>query len=371
MNAIAVRSEAPVLIMAGGTGGHVFPALAVAQSLARRGVPVVWLGTRAGLESRVVPAAGFPVCWVRVQGLRGKGWRRRLGAPFMLLGGLAEALAALARLRPRSVLGMGGFVAGPGGLAAWLLRRPLLIHEQNAVAGFTNRLLAPLARCVLTAFPASFPGHPRARLTGNPVRPEITAVPPPEQRLAGRTGPVRLLVLGGSLGAEAINTLLPEWLAGLPPAQRPEVRHQAGRAHCDRTRARYQAAGVRAKVEPFIEDMAAAYGWADLVLCRAGALTLAELCAAGVGSILVPYPHAVDDHQSRNAAYLAQAGAARVLPQAGLDAAQLATVLGPLLQDAGQRLAMARAARRLGRPQATDEVAQLCLDVAEGYRCRH
>ena len=356
----------PILIMAGGTGGHVFPALAVAAELGRAGVPVTWLGTRRGLEARVVPEAGYPVVWVRVSGLRGKGLARRLAAPFMLAVALLQSLWIMLRLRPRAVLGMGGFVTGPGGVAAWLTRRPLLIHEQNAVAGLTNRLLAPLARCVMEAFPGALPARFRPRHTGNPVRAEIAAVAPPEQRLAGRGGAMRLLVVGGSLGAQALNETLPQALARLPMSLRPQVRHQCGERHLDATRGHYAAAGVDAEVIPFIADMAEAYAWADLVVCRAGALTVAELAAAGCASILVPYPHAVDDHQTANARYLSDAGAAELLPQSRLAPEVLAEHLRDLAQDRGRLLDMARAARDRARPGAAREVAELCLQAAGG-----
>lgn len=353
------RSNHAVVIMAGGTGGHVFPALAVAERLRGQGVEVVWMGTRRGLEAQVVPAAGIPMEWVTISGLRGKGALSWLLAPFKLVVAVGQAVGILRRLRPRAVLGMGGFVSGPGGLAAWLLRRPLLIHEQNAVAGLTNRLLARLANRVMEAFPGSLGRG--AVLTGNPVRPEIAALPRPEERFAGRTGRLRLLVLGGSLGAQALNAVVPAALARIAAGQRPEVWHQAGSRNIDEARRRYDEAGVEARVVPFITDMAAAYGWADLVVCRAGALTVAELAAAGVGAILVPFPHAVDDHQTRNAGYLVQGGAALLVPQAQLDPQRLADLFAELGQDRGRLLDMAVAARRLAQPDAAEQVAALCL----------
>ncbi|MFN2308161.1 MAG: undecaprenyldiphospho-muramoylpentapeptide beta-N-acetylglucosaminyltransferase [Gammaproteobacteria bacterium] len=356
--------QGAVLIMAGGTGGHVFPALAVADELRRAGQPVLWLGTHEGLEARVVPEAGLPIAWLRVRGLRGKGLLQRLAAPFMLLIALVQAAGVLLRARPRAVLGMGGFVTGPGGLMAWLLRRPLVIHEQNAVAGLTNRLLAPLATRVLEAFPGSLPARTRPVHTGNPVRAAITEVAAPPQRLAGRAGPLRLLVLGGSLGAQALNETVPQALARLPVEARPEVRHQAGVRHVEAARAAYAQARVAARVEAFVDDMAAAYAWADLVVCRAGALTIAELTAVGVAAILVPYPHAVDDHQTGNARYLVSAGAARLIPQTELTPSGLAAVLGELGADRGRLLAMAEAARALARPDAARAVAQQCLALA-------
>jgi UDP-N-acetylglucosamine--N-acetylmuramyl-(pentapeptide) pyrophosphoryl-undecaprenol N-acetylglucosamine transferase len=306
----------PVLIMAGGTGGHVFPALALARLLRARSREVIWLGTQRGLEARVVPAENFPIEWLSVGGLRGKGVATLLAAPWRLLRALWQALAIVRRHKPAVVVGMGGFVTGPGGLAAWLCRRPLLIHEQNAIAGFTNRCLAPLAREVLTAFPGAFGARQRTRLIGNPVREDIAALPAPAARMAGRCGAIRLLVVGGSLGAMRLNQTVPQAIASLAAAGgnplQFEIRHQAGEKHIDAARAAYAGAGVAGDVSAFIADMAQALGWADLVICRAGALTIAELSAAGAASVLVPYPHAVDDHQTHNAGFLVEAGAARL-----------------------------------------------------------
>ena len=355
--------NAPVLILAGGTGGHIFPGLAVAEALRARQVPVVWLGARGAMETRLVPAAGIELDTIDVAGLRGKGALTLLLAPLRLLRALWQALAVLRRRRPRAVLSFGGYAAGPGGLGAWLLRRPLLVHEQNRAPGFTNRVLARLARRVMCGFPGSFPGR-ASEDVGNPVRPAIAALPMPAQRLAGREGPARLLVLGGSQGAAALNRGLPEAIARLPGAARPQLRHQCGERHADAARAAYAAAGVAASVEPFIADMAEAYAWADLVVCRAGALTLAELCAAGVGAVLVPFPAAVDDHQTRNAEYLAERGAAVIVPEGEAFADRLLSSLQPLLAEAGARLAMAEAARAAARPDAAARVADLVLEEA-------
>ncbi len=349
-----------ILVMAGGTGGHVYPALAVAEALRAAGAGVVWLGTRAGLEARVVPAAGYPIEWLPVLALRGKGLARRIKAPFMLARALIAALAVLRRHRPRAVLGLGGYVTGPGGVGAWLLRIPLLIHEQNAIPGLTNRWLARLARVVMEAFPGSFPAAARAQHTGNPVRAAITQLP---SRTA-HGGRPRLLVLGGSLGARALNRIVPEALAQLADNERPEVWHQTGGAHADEVPGFYAAAGVEARLAPFIEDMAAAYGWADLVLCRAGALTIAELACAGLPALLVPYPHAVDDHQTHNARYLSEHGAALLIPQQDLSAATLKETLRALLADPARLAAMAEAARARARPDATARVASLTLAAA-------
>lgn len=365
MNAPFATASAPlILIMAGGTGGHVYPALAVAEQLRDWGANVVWLGTRKGLEARVVAAAGFRFDAVRVSGLRGKGWLNTLLAPFMLLGAFLQSFAVLWRRRPAAVLGMGGFVTGAGGVAAWLLRRPLLIHEQNAVAGLTNRLLARCAARVMEAFPNTFATRCRAVHTGNPVRASIAAVAPPALRFAAREETLRVLVLGGSLGARALNRLLPSALALLAPAARPQVWHQAGRSHFDEVPRAYAECGVSARVEPFIEDMAQAYAWADLVLCRAGAMTIAELASVGVAAILVPYPHAVDDHQTDNARYLSSADAAILIQQADLTASGLSQLLRELAADRPRLLRMAEAARALAMPAATEQVARLCLQYA-------
>jgi UDP-N-acetylglucosamine--N-acetylmuramyl-(pentapeptide) pyrophosphoryl-undecaprenol N-acetylglucosamine transferase len=354
----------PVMVMAGGTGGHVFPALAVAEQLRAAGCEVFWLGTPQGLEARLVPERGIPVEWIPVQGLRGSGLRRLLQAPLRLALALYRAFLVIRRRRPFCALGMGGFAAGPGGLMAWLLGVPLVVHEQNRIPGLTNRWLGRLATRVFEAFPGSFPEARRAHACGNPVRPEIAALPPPRERFAGRRGPLRLLVLGGSQGARVLNERVPEALALLPAEQRPEVRHQAGPQTLEAARAAYAAADVSAAVTPFIADMADAYGWADLVVTRAGALTLSELAAAGLGALLVPFPHAVDDHQTRNAAWLVEAGAARLLPQAALDAPRLAAALGPFLEGREQALTLAEAARRLAMTEAAATVAQACLDLA-------
>lgn len=363
----AVTAQAPVLVMAGGTGGHVYPALAVADELSRREVPVVWLGTHKGLEARVVPAAGYPVEWIEVSGLRGKGVVKLLLAPLMLAHALYQAWRVMHRVRPRAVLGMGGFVTGPGGVMAWLNRRPLIIHEQNSVAGLTNRLLAPLAARVLVAFPGSFGAKRPVRQVGNPVRGTIAALPEPQARFAARSeAAIHLLVLGGSLGAAALNRTVPAAIAGLAPETRPVIRHQAGSRDIEGARQAYAEAGIEAEVEPFIEDMAQAYAWADLVICRAGALTVAELAAAGVGAILVPYPHAVDDHQTGNARYLSEAGAGVLIQQAELSVERLQTLLAELLDDRPRLLDMARAARELALPDAARRVADSCLELAAG-----
>lgn len=354
----------PVLIMAGGTGGHVFPALAVARELTALGVPVCWLGTRRGLEAKVVPAAGYPLSLIRVTGLRGKGVLRLLLAPFMLLLAMLQSLLVFLRVRPVAVLGMGGFTAGPGGVIAWLLRRPLLIHEQNSVPGTTNRLLAPLARRVLEGFPGALPERYRPLHTGNPVRSDIAALPEPAVRFRGREHGLRLLVIGGSLGARVLNRTVPEAVARLHGELPVKVHHQTGAAEEPEVRERYAMLGDAARVEAFVDDMAAAYAWADLVVCRAGALTIAELAAAGLPSILVPYPHATDDHQTGNAAYLASAGAAVLMPQPAFNATSLADELRRMGGDRDGLLAMANRARELALTDAARQVARLCLEEA-------
>ncbi len=348
-----------LMIMAGGTGGHVYPALAVAHHLRERGHQIVWMGAPGSFEARVVPAQGFELRYVRVSGLRGKGVLKLLQAPLLILRALLQALAVLRRERPDAVLGMGGFVAGPGGIAAWLLRRPLVVHEQNAAAGLTNRWLARVARCVLEAFPGTFAA---ARTVGNPVRHGFAALPAPAHRLRHEGAP-RLLVVGGSQGARALNACVPQALALLAPAQCPEVRHQAGRTLEVAQRA-YAEAGVTAQVDAFIDDMPAALGWADLVVCRAGASTIAELGAAGVASVLVPFPHAVDDHQTRNAEYLVRAGAAVLLPEAEATPAQLAALLRELLGDRLRLQRMAEAARAAAWRDAAGLIADACLECA-------
>ncbi len=354
-------SQRCVMIMAGGTGGHVFPGLAVARQLAAADQRIVWLGTRQGMEAKIVPAAGIAMEWISVGGLRGKGWSTWLLAPARLLKALWQSIAAIRRQRPAVVLGLGGFVSGPGGLAAWLLRRPLLIHEQNAVAGLTNRILARVATGVFEAFPASFPPSRQAVTIGNPIRPEIAALNPPEQRLGGRTGPARILVLGGSQGALALNRLLPAALALLQSRCEFEILHQAGERTMDTARDAYREAAIPARIVSFVDDMAAAYAWADIAVCRSGALTVGELAAAGIASVLVPFPAAVDDHQSANARYLSDAGAALLLQEADLDAESLAAAIEPLLSNRAKLLEMAVAARALAMPEALRQLSAACL----------
>jgi UDP-N-acetylglucosamine--N-acetylmuramyl-(pentapeptide) pyrophosphoryl-undecaprenol N-acetylglucosamine transferase len=348
-----------IMIMAGGTGGHVFPGLAVADRLRDAGWRVVWLGNRGGMEATLVPRRGYPMAWVDFAGLRGKGALAFALLPARLLRALWQSARAIFTHRPDVVLGLGGYVSFPGGMMAVLLRKPLAIHEQNSVAGLANRALAAFADRVLAGFPGALP---KARVVGNPVRADIAALPTPAIRFAGRDGPLRLLVVGGSLGAKALNDAVPAALARIDASIRPRVLHQSGAQHCAALAEGYRAAGVTAEAVPFIEDMASAYAEADLVVCRAGALTVAELSSAGVASILVPFPHAVDDHQTANGRYLSDAGAAVLLPQAELSAERLATLLGGLTRE--RLLDMAQRARARALPEATAQVAAACTELA-------
>lgn len=351
-----------ILVMAGGTGGHIFPALAVADVLRDKGWNVVWLGARGGMEERLVPPRGYATVWIRFGGVRGKGWLRKLLLPAALLVAFWQSATAIFRHRPDVVLGMGGYAAFPGGMMAALFGKPLLIHEQNAIPGLANRVLAGVADRVLAAFPDAFNGRVDVIWAGNPVRADIVDLVPPETRFANRSGPLRIFVVGGSLGAKALNATVPLALALLQAAERPVVIHQAGAAHVDALRSAYLAAGVDAEILAFIDDMAARYGEADLIICRAGATTVAELAVAGVGSILVPFPHAVDDHQTRNARYLADRGAALLMPQQELTPQSLADVLRGLTR--ARLLEMARAARAAGKPDAAQKVADQCMELA-------
>ena len=358
----AASLSAPVMILAGGTGGHIFPGLAVARALRERSVPVLWLGADGGMETRLVPASNFAIRTIAVRGLRGKGLASSLAAPFVILRSVLQAFSILHKVRPRAVISFGGYAAGPGGLAAWLLRRPLIVHEQNRAPGMTNRVLARLARRVLCGFPDSFDSV-KNETVGNPVRAEIAALPTPAERFAGRSGALRLRVLGGSQGARAINAAVPAVIASLKQ-QHFDIVHQCGEKLLEETRQAYAEANVTARIEPFISDMATAYGWADLVIGRAGALTIAELCAAGVGSVLVPFPGAVDDHQARNADYLKHAGGGDWLRQdADLKAGLRERLLG-LHDNRGLLLAMAEAARRAAFPHAAEKVATITLQEA-------
>ncbi len=361
-----MTGQRPILIMAGGTGGHVYPALAVADDLRQRGWPVIWLGTRQGIEARLVPPTGITIEWLPVAGLRGKRLLQRLAGIPRLLFSLLQAARVMLRRRPMVVLGMGGFATGPGGLMARLFGVPLCIHEQNSVAGLTNRLLGRIANRVLEAFPHSFPAGSRAANkaihTGNPVRTDINLIEQPAERMANRSGALRLLVVGGSLGAQQLNRVVPQALANLDITI--EVRHQTGPDKLDQTLELYRQAGVEADVLAYLDDMCDAYNWADLVLCRAGAITVAELANAGLASILVPYPYAVDDHQTGNAAWLCDNDAAEMIRDAELNADWLSGRLQVYHNHRGRLLQMAENARALSRPDAARAVADICLDCA-------
>ena len=350
-----------LMVMAGGTGGHIFPGVAVAETLRAKGWRIVWMGNPDGMEARIVPQRGYDTAWVRFGALRGKGLLRKLLLPLNLLSGFAQALRELRRAKPDVVLGMGGYITFPGGMMAALLGRPLVLHEQNSVAGLANRVLAGVADRVLSGFPSVLKD---ANWVGNPVRDEITAVAPPAERFSSRRGPLRLLVVGGSLGAAVLNETVPQALARLPAESRPDVVHQAGEKQLEALRAAYAAAGVEGDLRPFIDDMARAYAEADLVICRAGALTVAELAAVGAASLLVPFPHAVDDHQTANARFLADRDAAWLLPQNELTAERLAGILASM--DRQRLLQMAENARAQARPRATEAVARVCEELAGG-----
>jgi UDP-N-acetylglucosamine--N-acetylmuramyl-(pentapeptide) pyrophosphoryl-undecaprenol N-acetylglucosamine transferase len=348
-----------LMVMAGGTGGHIYPGIAVAETMRGRGWHIVWLGNPDGMEARLVPQHGYQMAWLNFSALRGKGLKRKLLLPVNLLRGFWQALCAIRATRPDVVLGMGGYVAFPGGMMASLLRRPLVVHEQNSVAGLSNKVLAGVATRVLSGFPNVMKS---AQWVGNPVRADIDAIEAPEQRFAGRSGPLRVLVVGGSLGAQALNDAVPKALALMPAEQRPVVVHQSGAKQIEGLRAAYVQAGVQGELLPFIEDMAARYAEADLVICRSGALTVAELAAAGVASILVPFPHAVDDHQTGNARFLSERGAAELVPQTSLTPALLADRLAAL--DRERLLSMARAARNCARHNVAAAVGDVCEQLA-------
>jgi UDP-N-acetylglucosamine--N-acetylmuramyl-(pentapeptide) pyrophosphoryl-undecaprenol N-acetylglucosamine transferase len=346
-----------ILIMAGGTGGHIFPGLAVAAEMRAAGWNVVWMGARGGMEERLVPKHGHRTAWIRAKAARGKGIVQKVLLPANLLFSFWESARHIRKLRPDVVLGLGGYVAFPGGMMASLLNRPLALHEQNAVAGLTNRVLAQVSDKVMVAFPGALKG---AEWTGNPVRADISAIPSPESRFAGRSGPLKILVVGGSLGAQALNEALPRAIAML--AEKPVVVHQAGEKHLETLKANYAAASVHGELVAFIDDMARRYAEADLVICRAGAVTVSELSAGGMASILVPFPHAVDDHQTANARFLADQGAAILIQQRDMTPERLAQMIR--LLDRPKLLEMAKKARALGKPDAARVVAQRCMELA-------
>ena len=357
-----------VLVMAGGTGGHVFPGLVVAERLQAANIDVSWLGTRRGIESKLVPDSGIPINYLSVEGLRGRGFLALLKAPLMLLRALVQAWLILSEVKPQVVLGMGGFASGPGGVAARIRRIPLVIHEQNSVAGTTNKMLAIIATKVLQAFPNSLP---EAECCGNPVRAEIAAIAAPQQRFAERRTPVKMLVLGGSRGALALNKLIPQALAILPPENRPQVLHQTGEIHLAATEEIYRQMNFDLNDQQlqrvaFIDKMQQAYAWADFVICRSGALTVAELTSVGLASLLIPFPYAIDDHQTTNGELLVNCGAARLVQERDLSAQQLAEQIQYFCQSSERRLSMALAARSLAKNHAAERVAAVCREVACG-----
>ena len=348
-----------ILIMAGGTGGHVYPAMAVADYLKEHGWNVVWLCTAGGMENRLIEGKNYKTATITMRGVRGKGLMGWLLLPYKLAIAFKQSFGAIRQHQPNVVLGMGGFAAFPGGIMAKLLGKPLVIHEQNSVAGLTNKTLSLFADKTLAAFPSAF--EDKAVLVGNPVRQDITQLLSPKQRYSQRAGKLNLLVVGGSLGAAALNDVLPKALAILPAGQF-EVVHQAGEKHIAALQANYQAANVQADAKAFINNMAEMYAWADIVICRAGALTVAELACVGVASILVPFPHAVDDHQTYNAQYLSDAGAAKLIQQTEFNVQKASEMLSGLTREIC--LEMAIKAAQLAKPEATATVAKICMELA-------
>lgn len=351
-----------VLIMAGGTGGHVFPGLALARHLSANGVEVHWLGTMNGLESRLVPAENIPLHFISIQGLRGKGLKSLLSAPLKLLIALKQSLSVIRKIKPDIVIGMGGFASGPGGVACWLLRCPLIIHEQNAKPGFTNKILSRFSRRILEGFPDAFKQEARVMVVGNPVREEIEHLSPPDPSHIVNT-PFRLLVIGGSLGAQGLNEIVPRALLQLPENLRPEILHQTGEKHFAATKGNYESAGIKANLQPFINDMAGAYSWANMVLCRAGASTIAELCTAGLGAILVPYPYATDDHQTANADFMVKHGAGLCVSQTELTEQKLADIIRQFSASPDKRFVMAEAAWQLRKVDVAGKIYRILCET--------
>lgn len=362
-----------ILIMAAGTGGHVFPGLAVAKMLKQEGIHVAWLGTHQGMEVKWVTAENIPIFPIDMGGLRGKNALTWLTAPFKLLRAFIQSKRIIATIKPDLVLGMGGFISGPCGIAAQLLKIPLVIHEQNAIPGLTNKFLAKVKSLpfgtrfsqkitVLEAFSGSFPVEAQAVLTGNPVREELASFEAPEKRWQQRTGRLKLLILGGSRGAQAINQIVPNAIALIPEHERPEIYHQTGENHLELTQTLYESYQIESNIVNFIDDIAEAYRWADLVICRAGAITLTELCSVGIGSILVPFPYAVDDHQTENAKHLAKAGATVLIPQSELTAERLTEQLKHFSTHREKLLDLAKNAYQLRITDATQKVVAHCRE---------
>lgn len=352
-----------LMIMAGGTGGHVFPALAVADYLLERQENVVWLGSAGGMEEGIIGKTSIPFYGISVQGFRGKGLIKQLLAPFKMCSALLQAISIMRKVKPDAVLGMGGFASGPGGLASRLLGIPLLIHEQNSVAGMTNKILAKFAKTVMTAFPKAFDDSVPVKLLGNPLRAGITQLFYQRSKAGNEQDRVHLLILGGSLGAQSLNEVVPEAVNMMDEGLRPAIWHQTGKAKDAGVIAAYAAHGIDAKVTEFITDMAEAYRWADFVICRAGALTVSELCVAGLGAILIPYPFAVDDHQTKNAQFMVEGGAAWLLQQSDLRPDVLAEMLSPLFLKKGRLAMLSDAARKLAKVDATEQVAEECRRI--------
>lgn len=359
-NVITRFDKHTIMVMAGGTGGHVYPAMAVADYLKAHGWKVVWLATEGGMENRLIEGKGYTKAMMTMQGVRGKGLKGWLLLPVKLTKALLQARHAIKTHQPNVVLGMGGFAAFPGGLMAKLMSKPLLVHEQNSIAGLTNKALSLIADRVLVAFPQVLGDE--SILVGNPVRQDLLKVAPPEQRFANKSGKLKLLVVGGSLGAAALNEVLPKALAEIDSQERPEVIHQAGEKHIEALKQNYQAAGVLADAKDFIQNMAEVYAWADVVICRAGALTVAELACVGVASVLVPFPFAVDDHQTTNGKYLVDNGAAILIQQSEFNVAKATEILRSFTRE--KCLAMAINAKKLAQPEAATTVAKICMECA-------
>lgn len=373
MDAIDVKTDGKtgikkVLIIAGGTGGHVMPALSVAQYLRTQGIAVHWIGTHTGIEASLVTDAYFPISYIDIKGLRGHTWRRWLIAPWQISKAIIQASKIMLNEKPDVVLSMGGYVSGPGAIAAWILRIPFILHEQNAVEGWTNRLLSHFAKRIMVAFPNTFDDKKKKVVyTGNPVRADILNLLPPDVRLSDRhLSPLRILVLGGSLGATALNETVPRAIALFPDTKRPEIWHQTGKNHLAKTEAIYDQCGVKSEITDFIPDMSKAYEWADLIICRSGALTVSEIAAVGIPSILIPFPHAIGDHQTVNARFLSDENAAILLPQPELNDRALHDVLNDLINSPKKRMEMAKLCREFAKPQATAMVALQCMEVGGG-----
>ncbi len=353
-----------ILLISGGTGGHVFPALAVAEELKQRAVDIFWMGTEKGIESKLVPAAHFPISYINVEGLRGNGILGWLFAPFKVVRAIIESLKILNIIKPDVVLTLGGFASGPGGIAVKLAAIPLAIHEQNAIPGLTNKLLSPISQKVMEAFSHSFPRKIDADWVGNPIRWSIENAVDPKQRFKNRNDPLRLLVIGGSLGAKSLNTLIPQALALLDRTQCPQIKHQCGHKHIEDCQQSYSEMKIHAEITEFIDDMACAYAWSDLVVCRAGALTISELAATGVAAILVPYPYAVDDHQTHNASVLVNVGAAKLITEKRLTVELLAAEIINLSYDRDYLLTMAQAARSQAKLGTAKYMSNVCMELA-------